>query len=202
LRRTKVSRPRARARPRGRPKQADTAALAEVKSLAETLEVPLIKVAELLADDREDYVPPAALIPAIEASLEGSLYTKSTVDAYIAAVIELWRLQVTHGNSNVENPYSATVRGFLEQRRRQCGKHDHASFKDRGGDGIQASYSPDEWLRIQDLLLSGAAYTPQNLRTRVDLLFGHYYLLRGENRRKIELADLSLLEYPAAEGPS
>jgi hypothetical protein len=89
LRRTKVSRPRARARPRGRPKQADTAALAEVKSLAETLEVPLIEVAELLADDREDYVPPAALIPAVEASLEGSLYTKSTVDAYIAAIIEL-----------------------------------------------------------------------------------------------------------------
>jgi hypothetical protein len=76
------------------------------------------------------------------------------------------------------------------------------SFKDRGSDGIQAGYSPDEWLRIQDLLLSGAAYTPQNLRTRVDLLFGHYYLLRGENRRKMELADLSLLDYPPVEGPT
>jgi hypothetical protein len=42
---------------------------------------------------------------------------------------------------------------------------------------------------------------PQSLRTRADLLLGHYYLLRGENRRKIELADLSLLDYPAAEGP-
>ena len=47
---------------------------------------------ELLADDREDYVPLAALILAIEASLEGSLYIKSIVDAYIAAIIELWRL--------------------------------------------------------------------------------------------------------------
>jgi hypothetical protein len=34
-------------------------------------------------------VPPAALVPAIEAAPEGSLFTKSTVDAYIAAVIEL-----------------------------------------------------------------------------------------------------------------
>jgi hypothetical protein len=55
--------------------------------------------------------------------------------------------------------------------------------------GIQAGYAPEEWLRIQDLLLTGAAYTPQNLRTRIDLLFGHYYLLREENRRKMELAD-------------
>jgi hypothetical protein len=105
-----------------------------VKSLAETLELPLTEVAELLADDREDYVPPAALAPAVDVK-EGSLFTKNTVDAYIAAVIELWRLQVAHGNSNVENPRGAAVRGFLEQRGRQQGKLDRANFKDRGGDG-------------------------------------------------------------------
>ncbi|KAM4057400.1 centromere DNA-binding protein complex CBF3 subunit [Hirsutella rhossiliensis] len=105
--------------------------------------------------------------------------------------------QLEYGESR-----GAAVRGFLEQRGRQRGKHDRASFKDRGSDGIQAGYLPDEWLRIQDLLLTGAAYTPQNLRTRVDLLFGHYYLLRGENRRKMELADLSLLDYPPSEGPT
>jgi hypothetical protein len=149
-------------------------------------------------------VPPAALAAAVDAAApaaKGSLLTRSTVDAYIAAVIELWRLQVAHGSRNTENPRGAAARGFLEQRGRQRGKHDRASFKDRGSDGIQAGYSPDEWLRIQDLLLSGAAYTPQSLRTRVDLLFGHYYFLRGENRRKIELADLSLLDYPPSKGP-
>jgi hypothetical protein len=186
--------------------RADAAALAEVKTLAETLEVPLADVAELLADDREGYVPPVALAArATEAPAalgEGSLLTKSTVDAYIAAVIELWRLQVAHGNGNIENPRGAAVRGFLEQRGRQRSKLDRASYKDRGSDGIQAGYSADEWRRIQELLLSGAAYTPQNLRTRVDLLFGHYYLLRGENRRKMELADLSLLDYPSSEGPT
>ena len=69
-------------------------------------------------------------------------------------------------------------------------------------DGIQAGYSPGEWLRIQDLLLGQATQLPQGLRTRLDLLFGHYYLLRGENRRKMELADLSLLDYPPSEGPT
>ncbi|KAM4066406.1 centromere DNA-binding protein complex CBF3 subunit [Hirsutella rhossiliensis] len=124
-----------------------------------------------------------------------------TIDAYIAAVIELWRLQVAHGNANTENPRGAAVRGFLEQRGRQRGKHDRASFKDRGSDGIQAGYLPDEWLRIQDLLLTGAAYTPQNLRTRVDLLSATTTSY-GENRRKMELADLSLLDYPPSEGPT
>ena len=132
----------------------------------------------------------------------GPLLTRGTIDAYIAAVIELWRLQVAHGNGNTEDPRGAAIRGFLEQRGRQRSKLDRASYKDCGSDGIQAGYSPDEWRRIQDLLLNGAAYTPQNLRTRVDLLFSCYYLLRGENRRKIELADLSLLDYPSSEDPT
>ena len=46
--------------------QANTAAVAEAKALAETLEVPLAEVAELLADDREGYVAPAALAVAAE----------------------------------------------------------------------------------------------------------------------------------------
>ncbi|KAL9573972.1 hypothetical protein ACKAV7_001916 [Fusarium commune] len=182
--------------------QLEAAALAEAESLAEALEVPLAEAADLLADDREGYVPPTALAPAAVDLAEGSLLTRGTIDAYIAAVIKLWQLQVAHGNANTENPRGAAVQGFLKQRGRQQGKHDRASFKDRGTDGIQAGYSPDEWLRVQDLLLSRAAYMPQNLRTRVDLLFGHYYLLQGENRRKIELADLSLLDYPSSEGPT
>jgi hypothetical protein len=40
-------------------------------------------------DDRESYVPLAALSQAIRITLEGTLYTKGTVDAYITAIIEL-----------------------------------------------------------------------------------------------------------------
>jgi hypothetical protein len=32
---------------------------------------------------------PAALVPAIEAPIKGSLLTRSTIDAYVTAVIEL-----------------------------------------------------------------------------------------------------------------
>jgi hypothetical protein len=108
-------------------------------------------------------------------------------------------VQVAHNNGNIENPRGIAIRGFLEQRGRQQGKLDREAYKDHGGDGIQASYSINEWLRIQDILLSGAAYTPHSLRTRADLLLGHYYLLHRENWRKMELADLSLLDYLAVE---
>jgi hypothetical protein len=96
-------------------------------------------MAKLLADDREGYVPPAALAPpaaATDADEKGSLLIKSTVDAYITAVLELWRLQVAHGNGNTKNPRGIAVRGFLEQRGRQRGKLDRASYKDRGSNGI------------------------------------------------------------------
>jgi hypothetical protein len=188
--------------------QEDTEALVEAQVLAEALEVPLSEIAELLADDREGYVPPVALLPAgggsaeAQEAVEGALLSRSTIDAYVAAVIELWRVQVAHGSHNTENPRGIAVRGFLEQRGRQRGRLDRENFQDRSKEGIQAGYSPEEWLRIQDILLTGAAHMPQNLRTRVDLLFGHYYLLRGENRRKMELADLSLLDYPPSEGPT
>ena len=56
-------------------KQEEAAALAEAQALADTLEVPLAEAAELLIDDREGYMPPAALVPAIEAPMEGSLLT-------------------------------------------------------------------------------------------------------------------------------
>ena len=102
MRRVPVSKPR---KPRSRRQQqhqrqlqqeqehADALALAEVKSLAETLDVTLAEAVELLADDREGYVPPAALAPATEEVAEeapvGSLLVRGTVDAYIAAIMEL-----------------------------------------------------------------------------------------------------------------
>jgi hypothetical protein len=64
-------------------------ALIEVKSLAKTLKVPVTNVIKLLTDDREDYMPLAALSQAIRIALEGTLYTKGTINAYIIAIIEL-----------------------------------------------------------------------------------------------------------------
>lgn len=220
LRRVRIPKGRKPRSPRVRKhtKYEEDQAFAEAQLLAEALQVPLAQVPKLLADDRDDYEPPTVLASIIDEEGEdeegeegeegefadenegGSLYKRQTVEAYVAAVVELWRLQVTHGNNNTEHPRSEVVRGFLSQRGRQRAKYDRDNYVDRGIGGIQAGYSAAEWFRIQEILLRGVADTPQNLRTRVDLLFGHYYLLRGENCRKIELADLFLLSYPNTEG--
>jgi hypothetical protein len=94
-------------------------------------------------------VPPEALAPLLAEPIgpvepQGSLLTKGTVDAYIAAIIELWQAQVAHGNRNMDHPRGIAVRGFLEQCARQRGQHNREHFYDRGKDGIQAEYSTTE----------------------------------------------------------
>jgi len=105
--------------------------------------VPVTEAAQILADDRKSYILPSTIATATGTSdtKEGTLFTKSTVNTYIAAVMELWNLQVAHGSKNTENPRSIAVRGFLDQRGRQKNRHNRASFKDRGTEGIQAGYS-------------------------------------------------------------
>jgi len=49
---------------------------------------------------------------------------------------------------------------------------------------------------MNKFLLAQAAQRPQSLRTRVDALFGHYLVLRGQARRMAELCDLSIITYP------
>jgi hypothetical protein len=177
VKRPRRHRPRSAAQQR-KMEQQDGEALAEAESLAKTLEVPLTEAVQLLAEDREGYTPPRSLLPSSEqpplrdggeeaeaaavavaaAAEEGTPFTKGTVDAYIAAVIELWRLQVAHGNHNTKNPRGVAFRGFLKQRGRQRSRFNRETFQNRGTNGIQAGYSAVEWLRIQDILLSGAGH--------------------------------------------
>ena len=76
----------------------EQAALREAEALAITLGVPVAEAAQILANDREGYILPSTVATVTAAGgsagngKEGNLFTKSTVNAYIAAVIELWHL--------------------------------------------------------------------------------------------------------------
>ena len=41
----------------------------------------------------------------------------------------------------------------------------------------------------------------QSFRTRLDILMGHHFVLRGQSRRQLCLSDMSLVELPKQEGP-
>jgi hypothetical protein len=51
--------------------------------------MPLAEAAELLTDDREDYILPTALAPTTKEAPKGSLLTRGTIDTYIIAIIKL-----------------------------------------------------------------------------------------------------------------
>jgi len=96
----------------------EQAALREAEALTVTLVVPVTEAAQILADNCKSYILLLIIATATGTSdaKEGTLFTKSTVNTYIAAVIKLWNLQVAYGSKNTENLRSMAVRGFLDQR--------------------------------------------------------------------------------------
>jgi len=103
-------------------------ALLKAQILAETLGELLGEAVRILCEDQEDYIPLSIISQEEEEEEEGTLFTRNTVDAYVAAVMELWRVQVAHGSKNTDNPRRATVRGFLEQRGWQRARQDCESY--------------------------------------------------------------------------
>lgn len=94
LRRVKVPKPKKKKQasaeqPAPIPPAEERAALQEAEELATVLDIPVADAIQALANDRESYVPPTTYAAPDEPQ-EGQLLTKGTVDAYIAAVIELW----------------------------------------------------------------------------------------------------------------
>jgi hypothetical protein len=71
----------------------------------------LAEAIRIFCEDQEDYIPPAT----VSQEENGVLLTRSTVDAYVVAVMELWCVQMAYGSKTTDNPYGAAVRGFLEQ---------------------------------------------------------------------------------------
>ena len=72
----------------------EQAALREAEALTVTLAVPVTETAQILANDRKSYILPStiATVTGTGDAEEGTLFTKSTVNAYITAVMELWNL--------------------------------------------------------------------------------------------------------------
>lgn len=108
---------------------------------------------EVLPEEDDGGEGPAGLI--------GSLYTPNTVDAYVAAVIELYDGQVTHGLNRHPHPRGPALTGLLRQRRRERDVNDRESFKDRGAGGIVAGYTGTEFMLLQRELLKRASEAPQ-----------------------------------------
>ncbi|KJZ70673.1 hypothetical protein HIM_09946 [Hirsutella minnesotensis 3608] len=84
------------------------------------------------------------------------------------------------------SPGKDKVRECLKSLQRRDAQRDKENYADKGRDTLLDGYSEAEFERCQ-------------FRTLVDLLFGHYLLTRGGDRRATEISDLFTFEF-AGEG--
>ena len=70
------------------------------------------------------------------------------------------------------------------------------SYADRGLGGFNDGYEDAELKRLTQDPLKDPGKVGINLRTRLDILSGHFYVTRGETHRNCELPDLSAIELP------
>jgi hypothetical protein len=76
----------------------------------------------------------------VHAGPVGSLYTISTIDAYVAAVIELYDKQLSFGLARPPHPRGPALSALLTARRRELRK-ERESLQDRGDGGISPAYT-------------------------------------------------------------
>jgi hypothetical protein len=182
----------------------------QVRQLAEGLEMPVEELLEelpaMLADDRAVKAREGGDDEETTTATTDRFLKAGTVDSYIAAVLQLYKVQQALGHNTLRHPRGGVLRDIVRQTKEAQDTRDREAFIDRGAAGINAGYSDKEFLSLQRHLLKSACQQshtyPHFLRTRLDVLMGHFYVLRGENRREGELADLALLTYPPMEGPT
>lgn len=122
----------------------------EAKELAKDLEAPLKEALAILIDDR--IAPQALGDEAVEAS-EGALLQHSTIEVYVAAVMELWQAQTSAGSNRHPNPRTDAVSALIAQRRLSRAQIARESYANRGGHGYAGGYTAQELKKMQILLL-------------------------------------------------
>jgi hypothetical protein len=118
----------------------------------------------------------------------------STIRAYCSACIDLYKEQRSlNMNSNPHPKDHPALAALLESSRANENQKRRENFEDRGSGTIQDGYSTIRDLeQISDHFLS--KNSTASLKYRAMFLLTHFCLLRGESVRRLDLADMFLLE--------
>ncbi|KAE8231011.1 hypothetical protein CF326_g3980 [Tilletia indica] len=125
--------------------------------------------------------------------------SESSVKGYVAALVDLYVQQQARGVNSAPHPRHGPVRILLSTRKVQEHSRKRSEYVDRGIGTSLDGYTREQ---LEDI----CAYFVQRdnetgLRDRLAFLISHYALLRGDNARRLELADLHHLDL-SGEGPS
>ncbi|KAK9233961.1 hypothetical protein V1525DRAFT_391927, partial [Lipomyces kononenkoae] len=109
--------------------------------------------------------------------------------ANVVQITDLWKQQIDLGINPHPKPRSANVQAMLN------GTAPPARYS------IFDGYNTEGMLKISRATLSHQGSYGDRIQGLLDFLLGNYMLLRGNNRRNIEMADLYLLPHET-EGPT
>ncbi|OWZ10648.1 hypothetical protein PHMEG_00016466 [Phytophthora megakarya] len=116
---------------------------------------------------------------------KGTVMGGSTVCGYVNAIVDLYNQQVALRVNSNDHPRSPQVKQLIRIVQAQTA-HTKKKYQDRGiGSLLDGCHSEMQFQQICDTFLE-----LDDLRGRAAFLISHYGLLRGENVRDLELADM------------
>jgi hypothetical protein len=113
-----------------------------------------VPVEEALAMLIADRIP--IPVPRDDDELEegpGALLQASTIEVYVAAVMELYQEQVSGGYNRNPNPRTDAITALIQQRKLDRARIARESYEDRGAYGYSGGYSAEEFTRMQAILV-------------------------------------------------
>jgi hypothetical protein len=119
--------------------------------LAAKLRIPVEEALAMLIADRIP-IP----VPRDEDELDegpGSLLQASTIEVYVAAVMELYQEQLSGGYNRNPNPRTDAITALIQQRKLDRARIARESYEDRGAYGYSGGYSAEEFTRMQAILV-------------------------------------------------
>jgi hypothetical protein len=119
----------------------------------------------------------------------------STVKNAVSAVVDLWQKQHSMKMNNNHSPRGPLVKKYLDFIKKSEYQKSRNEFKDRGVGTLADGYTTlDEFSRLASSFFDESYQMDVGLRFRAMFLLSHYGLMRGQNARDLEFADLQLHE--------
>ena len=155
----------------------------------------------ILGPDEEEEAAEAA-----EAAEEGEKGEKAkgdplkhnTVEVWVSAIIDLYNVQVAKQLHSNPHPRGFAVRSALKDVQSRAWKRIRESHEDRAVNTSLDAYTPEDLQNfVRHCWTAGnRANVDSYMRTLLDFLVGHFFLVRGEQRRMAELADMFVMQFP------
>ena len=129
---------------------------------------------------------------------DGTPLKYNTVRLWVSAVMDLYHVQIARGLHSLPSPKGFGVKGALKDVQAKTFQRIRELHEDRALNTILDSYTKEDldafvsWCWHKATVKDVESYQ----RTLLDFLMGHYFLVRGDQRRRAELADMFILHLP------